>query len=184
MKPSIVVIASLTGPVAEQIHELQRRFDPRMAAELPPHITLVGSSGLGPISVRTVPELLREALAPVAAAASPMTLHFGLPMRFMKSEVVVLPLDPHGPVRALHEEIVAQLRDAKIVAERARFTFTPHCTLSLYREQPPSALRELLAVRIDDPVTVQRLHAYRATNASRTEELFSLELGSHDALSS
>ena len=131
---------------------------------------------MGPLAVRTDPELLRAALAPVAAETAPMTLRFDAPMRFMQSEVVVLPLDPHGPLRPLHEQMVERIRDAGIVAERARFTFTPHCTLNLYRELPPATLRELLAVRIDEPVTIERIQAYRALNASRTEELFSLEL--------
>ena len=177
MKPSIVLIATLTGPAAAEIHQIQRRYDPRMAAELPPHVTLIGSSGMGPISVRTDPDLLRDAIAPVAAGTEPMMLRFGAPMRFMQSEVVVLPLDPHGPLRALHEQMAERIRAAGISAERARFTFTPHCTLSLYRELPPAALRDVLAVRIDEPVTVERIHAYRALNASRTEELFGLQLG-------
>ena len=176
VKPGIVIIAELSGPVAARIHEIQERFDPRMAAELPPHVTLIGSSGMGPISVRTAAERLHETLAPVAASTPPMTLRFTAPMQFMQSDVVVLPLDPHGPLRALHESMATRIRDARIVADRARFTFTPHCTLSFYRELPADALRELLTVRIDDEVDVGRIHAYRATTPTRTEELFALEL--------
>ena len=177
MKPSIVVIASLSGPVADAIHALQRRFDPRMAAELPPHVTLVGSSGLGPLPVRTDPDRLRAALAPVAAATASMRLRFDPPLRFMQSDVVVLPLDPHGPLRVLHEGLAAAIRDAGLAAARARFTFTPHCTLSFYRQLPPDTLRELLAVRVKGEVGVERIHAYRAVNPMRTEELFALALG-------
>ena len=182
VKPSIVVIATLTGPAAAEIHEIQRRYDPRMAAELPPHVTLIGSSGLGPISVRTDPDALREAIAPIAARTAPMTLRFDPPMRFMQSNVVVLPLDPNGPLRALHEQIAERIRAAGISAERARFTFTPHCTLSFYRELPAATVRELLAVRIDGEVAVERVHAYRATNPSRTEELFALDLGEKEGV--
>jgi 2'-5' RNA ligase len=176
MKPSIVIIAHLTGIVADRIHELQQRFDPRMAGELPPHVTLIGSSGLGPIAVRTSPDVLRDALAPVASRTSPMSLVFDPPKRFMQSDVVVLPLDPHGPLRALHDGMVEELRAAKIVAEPARFTFTPHCTLSLYRELPPPALRDVLAVRLADPVEIRSIAAYRARNPMRSEELFALDL--------
>ena len=131
---------------------------------------------MGPISVRTDPELLREALAPVAADTAPMMLRFDPPMRFMQSNVVVLPLDPHGPLRSLHERLVDRIRAARIVAEPARFTFTPHCTLSFYRELPAATLKEVLAVRIDGEVRVERVHAYRAMNPTRTEELFALDL--------
>jgi len=177
VKPSIVVIAALSGPAAGRIHEIQQRFDPRMAAELPPHITLIGSSGMGPISVRTPAELLRDALLPVASSTQPMSLRFAAPIRFMQSNVVVLPLDPHGPLRALHETMAARIRSAKITAERARFTFTPHCTLSLYRELPEVELRELLTVRVDDEVAIEQIQAYRATTPSKTEQLFALTLG-------
>jgi 2'-5' RNA ligase len=176
VKAGIVVVASLAGPVAARIHEIQQTFDPRMAAELPPHLTLVGSSGAGPISVRTSPETLRSALLPVAESTPPLLLRFEPPMRFMQSNVVVLPLDPNGPVRALHERLVERIRAAGIVTERARFTFTPHCTLSFYRELPAEALRQLLATRIDDPVLVDAVQAYRATGPAGTEALFSLAL--------
>lgn len=176
MKVGIVVVATLAGPVAERVCEIQKRFDPRMAAELPPHLTLIGSSGMGPLSVRTEPDALRAAIAPIAASTPPLVLQFEPPMRFMQSDVVVLPLDPNGAVRTLHERIAARIREAGIVAERARFTFTPHCTLNLYRELPPSELRELLAVRITDSVAVEAVQAYRATGPFGTELLFSLPL--------
>jgi 2'-5' RNA ligase len=176
VKPGIVVIAELTGAVAKRIEAVQQRYDPRMAAELPPHLTLIGSSGMGPISVRTSPEPLREALLPATEATPPMTLRFEPPIRFMQSEIVVLPLDPNGPVRALHEAMADRIRAAHIVAERARFTFTPHCTLNLYRELPEHALRELLAMRFEEPVVVDSIQAYRATGPAGTERLFTLPL--------
>jgi 2'-5' RNA ligase len=176
VKPGIVVVAELTGPVAERIHEAQEQYDPRMAAELPPHLTLIGSSGMGPISVRTDPERLREALLHGTRGTAPMTLTFEPPMRFMQSDVVVLPLDPNGPVRALHERLAEGIRAAKIVTERPRFTFTPHCTLSFYRELPSGLLRELLAMRFEEPITIDAVQAYRAKGPAATQSLFSLPL--------
>ena len=172
-----MVIAALSGDVAARIHEVQQRYDPRMAAELPPHLTLIGSSGMGPISVRTSPELLREALLPATESTPSMTLRFDAPMRFMQSEVVVLPLDPNGAVRALYESMADRIRAAHIVAERARFTFTPHCTLSFYPELSSQALRELLALRFEEPITIGAVQAFRATGPVGTQELFELRLG-------
>ena len=176
MKPGIVVIAELSGEVAERIHEVQQRYDPRMAGELPPHLTLIGSSGMGPISVRTSPELLREALLPATQSTPPMTLQFDPPMRFMQSEVVVLPLDPNGQVRELYEAMAERIRAAHIVVERARFTFTPHCTLSLYPELSMNAVRELLSMRFEEPITIDAVQAFRATGPVGTQELFELPL--------
>jgi hypothetical protein len=48
--------------------------------------------------------------------------------------------------------------------------------LNLYRELPPSALRELLRVRIEEPVLVDAVQAYRSSGPVGTEMLFSLQL--------
>src|SRR5947209_1294569 len=143
-----------------------------MAAELPPHLTLIGSSGMGPISVRAGVEQLRAALLAAANDTPPLTISFDPPLRFMQSDVVVLPTDPNGPVRALHERMAERIRAARIVAERARFTFTPHCTLSFYRELPERDLRELLAFRVEEPVMIEAVQVYRATGPAGTQRLF------------
>jgi 2'-5' RNA ligase len=173
VKPGIVVITTIAGPVGQRIHELQQRFDPRMATELPPHITLVGSSGMGPIAPDTPTDVLHEALAPIAATTAPIPIRFGAAMRFMQTEIVVLPLDPHGPLRALHERI----RMSGLPYESPRFAFTPHLTLSFYPELSRERRRELLAVRVPEPVIIDRIQVYRTVTITRTELEFELELG-------
>ena len=172
MKSGIVLLAELSGPVAERIHEIQREFDPRMAAELPPHITLTGSSGMGPIPNATSVDDLRRFLEPIAKESAPISLHFQPPHRFMQSLVVVLPIDPYGPIRALHERIKA----SGLPSEAPRFAFTPHCTLSFYPELSREKLRKLLALRIDEPVTIDRIAAYRTVTITRAENVLELPL--------
>jgi 2'-5' RNA ligase len=172
VKTGIVLLAELAGPVADRIHELQERFDPRMARELPPHVTLAGSSGMGPIPADTPLDRIRAILEPIARESAPIEVYFQSPMKFMQKDVVVLPIDPHGPIRALHERIKA----SGIPFQRPRFAFTPHCTLSLYPELTRSRLAELLAIRIDLPVMVDRLAAFRAVTASRSENVLELPL--------
>jgi 2'-5' RNA ligase len=176
VKSGIVVIAELAGPAATRIHQLQHKYDPRMAAELPPHITLLGSSGMGPISARTPAAALRDLLDPIAATTAPVTVHFGAPIRFMQTDIVVLPLDPHGPLRALHERMIERLRAGRVITERPRFTFTPHCTLSFYPELSRARARELLAIRVDDPIAIDRVQLFKTTGVSGTKQLFELEL--------
>ena len=172
MKSGIVVIAELTGDVAARVLDLQKRHDPRMAGELPPHITLVGSSGMGPIPMRTPVEVLREKLEPITNTTAPIELCFGAPTRFMQTNIVVLPLDPHGPLRTLHERI----KQSGLPYEPPRFAFTPHCTLNFYPELSPARLRELLAVRITDPVVVERVDCYRTVDLTRTSKILDLPL--------
>src|SRR5215208_4206349 len=103
----IYIVAELTGSVGALIREIQLEVDPELARFLAPHVTIAGSSGMGPIRPDVPLSELRARLAPVAASIAPMTLQFERPMRFMQTTVVVLPLSPNGPLRALHEAIKA-----------------------------------------------------------------------------
>lgn len=172
MKPGLVVISELHGEIADRVLELQRQFDPRMAAELPPHITITGSSGMGPIPPSTTDEEMRQALEPVAASTAPIVVRLQPPMRFMQSLVVVMPIDPNGPIRALHERI----KLSGLSYEEPRFTFTPHLTLSFYPELSRDRLRELLRFRITEPLTLDSIQAYRAVDLTRTRKVIDLPL--------
>lgn len=168
----IFITAELTGPVKAQVSELQRRFDPKLANELPPHITLLGSSGAGPIAPDTPVAALRAALAPVGATMPPLLLAFQSPMRFIGRDIVVLPIDPHGPVRALHE----RLKTAGLPYAIARYPFTPHCTLSFYPQLTAVAVRTLLAVRVEEPFRVEVLRVYHTRAPQAPVHLFDLAL--------
>ena len=172
MKSGIVILSELQGALRERVLDVQRRFDPRLAAGVPPHVTITGSSGMGPISTATTLAQLRTALEPIARDTAPMSLHFLRPHRFMQTDIVVLPLDPHGPLRALHERI----RASGLAYEQPRFTFTPHVTLSFYPELTPDAARSLLAERIDDPVILDRFQVYLTREPQPSKKLLELEL--------
>ncbi|HEX8851790.1 MAG TPA: 2'-5' RNA ligase family protein, partial [Gemmatimonadaceae bacterium] len=126
----IFVLAALTGDVAERLHALQRKYDPKLARAFPPHVTLAGSSGLGPVHAGTPASEVRAALERVAGESAPLRLALGAPHRFMQSDVVSFPLDPHGPIRELHD----RLARSGLKFEQAKFTFTPHVTISFYPE--------------------------------------------------
>ncbi|HEX4683660.1 MAG TPA: 2'-5' RNA ligase family protein [Gemmatimonadaceae bacterium] len=165
-------MSELRGEIARQVYDLQRRFDPRMAAELPPHITITGSSGMGPITPATSDEDLRAALDPIAVSTAPMVVQLEPPMRFMQSTVVVMAIDPNGPIRALHEKI----KLSGLSYEQPRFTFTPHLTLSFYPELSRERLRELLRFRITEPLLLDSIQAYRAIDLTRTTRVVDLPL--------
>jgi len=173
MKNGIVVIAELSGEVGDRIAAIQREFDPRMAKESPPHVTLVGSSGVGPMRADTPLEALRNALEPITADTPPITVRFGPAMRFMQTDIIVLPLDPHGTLRALHERIAT----SGLHFERPRFSFSPHCTLSFYRMLTPARARTLLAVRIEEPVLIERLRCLRTERLGQPQNVLELALG-------
>jgi 2'-5' RNA ligase len=172
MKPGIIVMSELRGELADRLRRLQTRYDPRMAAELPPHITITGSSGMGPISPETTDDELRVALEPIAAATMPFLVQLEPPMQFMQSTVVVMTINPNGPIRALHEQIKA----SGLSYEQPRFTFTPHLTLSFYPEHSRNRLLELLSFRVNEPVLIDSMQAYRATDVTRTSRVLDLRL--------
>ena len=172
MKPGIVVMSELEGAFAEHLLAIQKRFDPRMAAELPPHRTITGSSGLGPIAPETTDEELRRALEPVAAATEPFSVRVEPPTRFMQSTVVVMQIDPNGPIRALHERI----KQSGLRYEQPRFTFTPHVTLSFYPELTRERLKALVQVRFAEPIIIDSIQAYRALDLTRTRKVLDLPL--------
>ena len=172
MTPGIIVLSELHGSLAERVHAIQRTYDPRMANELPPHITITGSSGMGPISPATTDDEVRAALEPVAATTAPIVVRLEAPMRFMQSTVVVMSIDPNGPIRALHEKI----KTSGLSYEQPRFTFTPHLTLSFYPELSRERLRELLRFRIQETITIDSIQAYRATDLTRTVRIVDLPL--------
>ena len=155
VKSGIYMIAELTGPVADEIHEIQRRYDPKLAAMSPPHVTLVGSSGVGTIP-RISTEKLREALEPITSATPPIMVEFEPPIRFMQTEIIALPIDPHGPLRMLHERIAK----SGLQFGPTKHRYSPHCTLSYYPTLTPKTARELLSVRIDGSVVIDHVKLY------------------------
>jgi 2'-5' RNA ligase len=169
----IFIVAELTGEVRERVHAIQRRFDPKLARGTPPHITLAGSSGVGPLPVGTDVRRVRALLEPIARATPPLTVRFERPHRYMTTDIIVLPIDPHGPIRALHDAIAT----SGLAFERSRHQFSPHCTLSFYRTLTPAAERELMAVRVDEPVALDRLQFYLTLDLVLSRKVMELELG-------
>ena len=171
-KSGIFVIASIRGPVGERIAKVQAEYDPRLTRLGPPHVTLAGSSGMGPIAADTPVAELRDRLGPIAASTAPISLAFGRPTRFMQTEIVVLPLDPHGPLRALHERI----KTSGLRAGAPRFFFTPHVTLNLYRELPPDAMRAIVAERFPEPAMIDSIECHLTRDTGESKLLVRFEL--------
>lgn len=168
----IFVLSELIGDARARVREIQQQFDPKLARLTQPHLTLVGSSGVGAIPTDTPVERIREALEPIARSTPPLTLSFGKPHRFMQTDIVSLPLDPHGPLRTLHERIAR----SGLPFRPARFQFSPHVTLSFYPTLTLRRERELLSLRVDVPCVVQKLQVYLTRDPQPSVLLMALEL--------
>ena len=172
MLNGIFILAELHGDAADQIAAINARFDRKLAVAKPPHVTIAGSSGVGPIPPSIGAEELERALRPVAEATAPMELEFGRPVRFMQSDIVVLPLSPHGKLRELHDRIAG----CGLPFARARFTFTPHVTLSLYPRLSAETARQLLATQIEGRCVIDALQCYHTRDPQPARKLLELRL--------
>lgn len=168
----IFIIASIGQEACQRVATIQHEFDPKLATTAPPHVTIAGSSGVGPMDPTTTREEIRAALEPICAETPPLILTFGPPTRFMQTTIIVLPLDPHGPLRALHERIAT----SGLRFERPRFAFTPHCTLSFYPTHPPAVMRRLLSTRVPVFAVIDRISIQLSTDPQPSRTLLELEL--------
>ncbi len=172
MKSGVFVVAELSGAAAEQVLAVQRWADPRMAAGTPPHITLAGSSGAGPMPASTPAARIRELVEPVTNDTAPITVRFERPHRFMQTDIIVLPVDPHGPIRTLHERIA----NSGLSFERPRFAFSPHATLSFFPKLTEAMERRLMAVRVEEAVLLNSVQFYVQVEPSAPKLLLELAL--------
>lgn len=168
----IFILAELPGEIGERIRAINERYDPKLARYKPPHITLAGSSGAGPIPPSTDIEEMRKKLEPIAAQTAPLTLRFRPAQRFMHTDIIVLPIDAHGPIRVLHDRLVT----SGLPFTRARYTFSPHCTLSLYPSLDAKSIRELLSTRIPDPFVIGAIQLYHTRDPQPSRKLLELPL--------
>jgi 2'-5' RNA ligase len=168
----IFITVELEGDLAARIRAVQNTHDPKLAREFPPHVTLIGSSGAGPIDPATPREALLRAVLSVTDKTPPIEVRFDPAMRFIGREIVVLPIAPHGTIRALHEA----LKSSGLRYETARWPFTPHCTLNYYATLTPEKLRTLVAVREPDPWMLHTLRVYHTREGQGAELLFDAKL--------
>ena len=168
----IFILAELPGEVADRVREINERYDPKLARYKPPHLTLTGSSGAGPIPASVSVDEIRQKLEPITSETAPIAVSFHAPQRFMQTDIIVLPIDPHGPLRLLHDRIVT----SGLPFTRARYTFSPHSTLSLYQSLDSKAIRELLKIRLPEPFVIDAIQVYHTRDPQPSRKLLELPL--------
>jgi 2'-5' RNA ligase len=156
MAHGIYIVADIPGAAGDAIAALQRELDPKLANLGRPHLTLAGSSGLGVLPTGFDIVRLRDALEGVGRSTPPLTLEFGAPERFPQTNIIMLPLPVHGPVRWLHDRIGT----TGLPFAPARFAFTPHCTVHFFRTMTKEVLRRAQQFRAQRAIEVTRIQAY------------------------
>jgi 2'-5' RNA ligase len=168
----IFILAELPADIADRVRAINERYDLKLSRYKPPHLTITGSSGAGPIPPSVSVEEMREKLEPITRDTAPITVSFLPPQRFLQTNIIVLPLDPHGPLRMLHDRIIT----SGLPFTRARYTFSPHSTLSLYQSLDEKAIRELLKTRIPEPFVISAIQLYHTRDPQPSRKLLELPL--------
>lgn len=158
MADGIFIVADLIGPEADRIAELQRELDPKFAGLFRPHVTLTGSSGAGVLPADLDLEVLESAMTSVAEQTVPFNFVFGPPERFPATNIIMLPLPVHGPVRWLHDRLVKSGLPFGV----PKFAFTPHCTVHFFRTMTDAAWERAKKFRVHGPIRIERMQAYLA----------------------
>lgn len=172
----LFIIAEIGGTAGKLMREINEKYDPRLARYKAPHVTVTGSSGVGPLPSSVTASELWHKLAPITASTPKLSLEAGNPIRFMGSDIVVLPLDPHGPLRVFHDRIAT----CGLPFQRARFTFSPHLTLSLYPTLTKETERQLLAIRLRAPIVIDSIIVYQTLDPQPSRKLLELPLSGDD----
>ena len=171
------VLVPVCGAAGDALDAMRRTADPKLAATNAPHLSLIGSSGTGPILSGEPLDRVQACLEAAVRDVAPFELRAGLPMRFPGTDIVSFELDPHGPLRALHERIKSSgLRFGPV-----RFPFSPHLTISYYRTLDRAAERRLLALRLHAPVVIDRLELSRTNDPQPPATMFTVMLGGASA---
>jgi 2'-5' RNA ligase len=168
----IFVLIPIDGAAGESLRAMRRRVDPKLAAMNDPHISLVGSSGVGPIDPNTPREKLRDIFEKLAASTAPFSVQAGRAHRFMQSNVVSFTLSPYGPLRELHEQVTR----SGLSFLPVRFAFAPHATVNFFPTMTRERERELTALRLDEPIEIRRLELSMTNDPQRPEILLAVDL--------
>lgn len=167
------VLVPVLGDAGAALDAMRRDADPKLAATNAPHLSLLGSSGTGPILPDESLDRIRQCLAAAVRDVAPFELRAGLPMRFPGTDIVSFELDPHGPLRSLHERI----KTSGLHFGPVRFPFSPHLTISFYRAIDRAAERRLLTLRLAAPIAIDRIELSRTNDPQPPETMLTVMLG-------
>jgi 2'-5' RNA ligase len=169
----IFVLVPIEGEAGAQIQAIREQYDRKLAAMNAPHVTLIGSSGAGPIASNTPREELTRIFSKIARETEPFEVVAELPHRFVNTGIVSFPLPARGALRVLHEKILTSgLRFLP-----TRFAFAPHATVSYYPELSRARERELLSLKLTAPIRIERLELSLTNDPQPPDIVVNVRLG-------
>lgn len=151
------IVLELPEPIASMIHKIRLEQGDEFQASMPEEITIVGSSGVGPIAKDQDPDELFKAIDEIAASTSPITVSFDKAHRFPGTDIVVMKLKDDTLVRSLHQRFI----DSGVKFQNSDFPYQPHCTIRSKSPLTDQEMEELSKLKIEGNFTLQTLSVYR-----------------------
>ncbi len=150
------VCLDVPEPAASQVLAIRHAQRDDFRAALPAEITVAGSGGVGEIETGQDPDQVFGVIDAIAANTPPIPASFGRVIRFPETDIFAFTLQDEARIRGLHRE----LADSSIRWRRARYDFTPHCTLRSRSPVTDAEADELLASRPPDPFIFDTVSVY------------------------
>jgi 2'-5' RNA ligase len=166
------IVLDLPEPTASTIHNIRAKLGDDFQASMPNEITIVGSSGVGPIAQDQDPDEFFKIVGVIAASTPPITVSFDKTHRFPGTDIVVMQLKDGTLIRSLHQRFV----ESGIKFQDTDFTYEPHCTLRSKSPLTDREMEELSRLKIEGDFTLQTLSIYRMPPPG--ELLHAVQLGS------
>lgn len=154
------IVLDLPFPVSACVTALRSRFD-AFEAQLPPEITIAGSSGVGVLAENQDAEQVFKAIQRVGQMHLPFISAFVSMERFPSVPIFWLKPRDRAPFDALQSALVA----AGIRFCANPFPFNPHCTISATVELTDLQESELLSTPIpEQEFVLAELCVYQLTD--------------------
>ena len=157
----MAVVLDMPPSVQEPVLALRRELDPERV-RFPVEITLVGSSGVGPIRSEHGQEEVIDAVSGAFDGVQSFSFRFSGVTCFPNTQVYYL--EPGD--RAVFDRLHQRLMDCGLRYQECPFPYTPHCTIC-----------ELHAPAEDDTRRVERLTYPEGSIQVTTASLWSFESG-------
>lgn len=151
------IVLVLPESVASAIHNIRVEQGDDFQASMPEEITVIGSSGVGPIAQDQDPDELFKVIDEIAASTPPIIVSFDKAHRFPGTDIVVMKLKDDAVIRSLHQRFV----DSGIKFQNSDFPYEPHCTIRSKSPLTDQEMEKLSNLKIEGSFTLQTLSVYR-----------------------
>jgi 2'-5' RNA ligase len=160
------VVAEIPKPVRSKVQALRESFGTPTAL-LPVEITLLGSSGVGPIPAGTSIRAIQEQIDFLFGRIAPWDVTFAGIRVFPETAIAYLaPVD-----RSCFDRVHAMLRDSTLPHTESPFSYNPHCTLRSGPATPGELSRILEHPFPGEPFRIDTISVYEFDDSTDHCEL-------------